>query len=1025
MKKVYLSLFAIALASVSMAQGKVANKSALKAKNYVSVTENKKAKKDAVVSNKAILYTNTFNNAADWTGSNTSAPAQDWEFSTDPAAIGGWSATPFASTSVADGFAILDSDAAGQTATQDAYLTLANPIDLSANAAVVLTFEQYHTRFAETTAVEVSGDNGSTWTEYLVNEGVAVNASTANPDLITLNISAVAGGQSEVLIRFHYVGAWDYGWAVDDLIIEAAAGNDIVVGKAFTHDIINGYDYSIEAANQMQAMVVGVVLSNFGGTAAVGATLNVTINDGTSDVYTAPALYDLGVGASDTVWVTTGFMPESNKMYTISFSVVADDNTSNDMSVPVSYSTSDLTYAQDFTVDGIYRFNLDPETSMGNIFEVFNNETLASASVKFETGTTAVSAIIRVSRFSFNDANFNSVQNMDFVDEVEYTINASDIGSGQFTTINFANPISLEAGWNYVVEVRKNAGADRIFIGGSAEGDDDYSTVCFGPFGANSAENYFVAWGFSPAVRLLMQAPQTAPVITSSVAPVNNEIQLCQGQTVELTSSAATGNTWSSGETTQNITVSATGVYSVSTANGTSAMINVVVNDVALVLGTVSPSTCNGNNDGSIQINGAGTGDLVVNGNIFATVTLPFTVTNLAAGNYQIIMNSGACVSNTITATITDLGALVPTISFGELSFCAGEMVTLTSSEATGNMWSTGENTQSINVSTTETITLTHTNAQGCSSVSDNISTTMNPLPVVSAGVDASVCAGSEFTFSGQGALTYVWNNGVTNDVPFVVNSTSTFSVVGTDMNNCSNSASVTITTLDLPIVSAGVDSDVCTGSEFTFSGQGALTYVWNNGITNDVPETITATETYTLIGTDINNCSNSATITVTALDLPTVSAGDDQTICSNQMLLLDASGATTYTWDNGVVNNTPFSVTAGTTVYTVIGIAANGCSASDEVTVIVEECAGINENSNSSISIYPNPSTDNVTIKSNTLNQFNKVELTDQLGRVISTYTISGLEMNVKFENVSTGNYFLVFKGANAMTSQKIHITN
>jgi hypothetical protein len=598
MKKVYLSLFAIALASVSMAQGKVANKSAVKAKNYVSVTENKKVKKDAVVSNKAIVYTNTFNNAADWTLSNTSAPAQDWVFSTDPAAIGNWSDGPFASTSVADGFAILDSDGAGQTATQDAYLTLANPIDLSASPAVVLSFEQFHTRYLETTAIEVSGDNGANWTEYVLNESVAVNGSTANPETITLNISAVAGGQSQVLIRFHYVGAWDYGWAVDDLIIEEASGNDIVVGKAFTHDIINAYDYSIEATSQMQPMVVGVALNNLGGTAAVGSTLNVTINDGTTDVYTTPATFDLAIGASDTVWVTTGMMPEANKTYTISFSVAADDNTANDASVPVSFSTSDALYAQDFTVDGIYRFDRDDETAMGNIFEIHNAATLNAASVKFETGTTAVSAIIRVSRFNFDDAAFNSVQAMEYIDEVEYTIPASAIGSGEYTNINFIAPISLEAGWNYVVEVRKNAGTDRIFIGGSDTGDDDFSTTCYGPFGANSAVNYFVSWGFSPAVRMSFVS---APTITSSSA--NNS--LCSNETLTLTSSSATGNTWTldgtdiPNEVGETLTVSAAGTYAVVVNGIASAPIVVSATNIDAtinnVFGTLAATQGNAN----------------------------------------------------------------------------------------------------------------------------------------------------------------------------------------------------------------------------------------------------------------------------------------------------------------------------------------------------------------------------------------------------------------------------------------------
>ena len=78
-----------------------------------------------------------------------------------------------------------------------------------------------------------------------------------------------------------------------------------------------------------------------------------------------------------------------------------------------------------------------------------------------------------------------------------------------------------------------------------------------------------------------------------------------------------------------------------------------------------------------------------------------------------------------------------------------------------------------------------------------------------------------------------------------------------------------------------------------------------------------------------------SATGTITVDDLPTVDAGSDQTVCGGDNVTLNGSGASTYTWDNGVTNNTAFTAST-TTTYTVTGTDANGCINTDQVTVTI-----------------------------------------------------------------------------------------
>jgi gliding motility-associated-like protein len=63
------------------------------------------------------------------------------------------------------------------------------------------------------------------------------------------------------------------------------------------------------------------------------------------------------------------------------------------------------------------------------------------------------------------------------------------------------------------------------------------------------------------------------------------------------------------------------------------------------------------------------------------------------------------------------------------------------------------------------------------------------------------------------------------------------------------------------------------------------------------------------------------------------VFAGSDLVICEGSSIVLNATGAVTYTWDGGVTNNLSFTPLSNAT-YTATGIDANGCEATDEVTV-------------------------------------------------------------------------------------------
>ncbi len=95
-------------------------------------------------------------------------------------------------------------------------------IDCSGLGSVPLKFNQYHRYCCSgdtPTILEVSNDNGATWTNFPINTSLGPNSATPVDDVIQLDISSVAANQSNVKLRFRWAGAGDVGyyWLIDDV----------------------------------------------------------------------------------------------------------------------------------------------------------------------------------------------------------------------------------------------------------------------------------------------------------------------------------------------------------------------------------------------------------------------------------------------------------------------------------------------------------------------------------------------------------------------------------------------------------------------------------------------------------------------------------------------------------------------------------------------------------------------------------------------------------------------------------------
>lgn len=231
--------------------------------------------------------------------------------------------------------------------------------------------------------------------------------------------------------------------------------------------------------------------------------------------------------------------------------------------------------------------------------------------------------------------------------------------------------------------------------------------------------------------------------------------------------------------------------------------------------------------------------------------------------------------------------------------------------------------------------------------------------------------------------------------------------------DNCTSAAvAVTATVTPGPTITVNAPT-ICNGATANLTANGATTYTWSTGANGaSIAVTPTATTVYTVNGSNGGACNGVQTTTVTVTPGPTVSMVASNTlICSGQTTTLQASGATSYTFNPGGITSNPASVNpSSTTTYTVVG-ATGPCSGTNMITINVSTCAGINEQSAlTGMSVYPNPANSVIYINFNG-NQYSKaiIEVTDAIGKVVIKKQSDNLNnLPISVSELSNGIYIV-----------------
>ncbi|MBP9069859.1 MAG: T9SS type A sorting domain-containing protein [Bacteroidia bacterium] len=255
---------------------------------------------------------------------------------------------------------------------------------------------------------------------------------------------------------------------------------------------------------------------------------------------------------------------------------------------------------------------------------------------------------------------------------------------------------------------------------------------------------------------------------------------------------------------------------------------------------------------------------------------------NLPAGSYYFVIDGGG------SANYSDYGSLgryymritsnnIPTIASAFTTnsvLCSGTPINFTdASTGSPNTWNwalTGASPATSTVSNPSatyntagiyTVSLVATNGTLTScGVTQTIM--VNASPTISTLNSSPICVGNSANISASGATSYVWNTSSTS-ASIVVSPTltTTYTVTGT-VAGCSNTSTLNVLVHPLPNVTAtSINSLICDGEAAVIIAGGATSYVWNTSATSQsITVTPTVTTLYTVTGTDINGCVNTAT---------------------------------------------------------------------------------------------------------------------------------------------------------------------
>ncbi len=409
------------------------------------------------------------------------------------------------------------------------------------------------------------------------------------------------------------------------------------------------------------------------------------------------------------------------------------------------------------------------------------------------------------------------------------------------------------------------------------------------------------------------------------------------------------------------------------------------------------------------------------------------------SGNFSLqISVSGGCLSQPSEIVTTNVleNPAQPSITInGEADLCFGESTELLVNEVyTEYLWSNGEQTQTIEVSTAGNYSATVANQLGCWSVpSETVNITVETPPqqpeIEIIGI-TEFCAGDSVILEGPDSFVaqfvYLWSNGETSQAITVYNS-GDYSLQISISGNCYSQASlpVSVTVYENPAqpqINVTGETEFCEGGSVNLSVPNNYeTYTWSNG---EQTQTIEVFESgiYNVLVTNSFGCEStvSENVEITVYETPA-----QPQISQNGDALISTS-ASAFQWYNstGLVENAvnqTFEPAVSGSYYVEI-FNENNCSAVSDAYYFIHSATNYSLASN--CIIYPSPASNFVFINFQTEN-IKSVEIFDMQGKLIRNFDFNKISTSqqLDIQQITKGLYVLKIKTEKSVISTKMNI--
>ncbi len=642
------------------------------------------------------------------------------------------------------------------------------------------------------------------------------------------------------------------------------------------------------------------------------------------------------------------------------------------------------------------------------------------------------------------------------------TVPISSLSTGATPNyIYFNNPVNVSGLTNfYVGIILPQTPGDTVALY-TNQYDPNVTNTAWEQWSNNTWSDYPGGWGanikFNHAIFLFVtDAPPTASFTATPTT-------VCPNGTVNFTSTSTNAVTYSwsfpggvpatSTAANPSVVYPNSGQYNVTLAvigqcggRDTITMTNYI--NVTGNLNTSITSTnisCFGANDGSATANA--TGGSTPYTYQWSSGQTTQTINGLAPGQYAVTVTDAAGCSDVEIITITQPSQLGGSMTVVDES-CGGANGSLTANPAGGTSpysysWNTSpvQTTQTISNLSAGIYTVTITDANNCTTTLTDTVTNSGSLALITSTTNET-CNGANGSATvnvngGTAPYNYTWNTSPVQNTSTAVNlAAGSYTVTVTDANNCSQTASVNVFNIGNTTVTASPNQTICSGNSVTLTanangGIAPYTYVWTPGnqTGNSITVSPTNTTTYTVIATDANNCSGSATTTVNVTPIPvTVVTPAIVSICIGQSTVLTASGGTSYVWSTGGTNATETVSPTATTTYSVIAFNGSCMGNTATASVTVSPCLSINEEDvENLVVLYPNPSSGLINIEIGTLKSNNfKVHVFNSIGEIVQVISLNDFSNNrytVDLNSKANGLYYFTFQYENEVFTKKVAV--